>query len=303
MEDDEQDEELMINEGSENAEAKIATTLVSPRAALLNKLKNSKKRLDEKLEDTATSTPSKTPSAPLDTKPLTYEETCNVNDLIAGLPSQKLAKIIVMIQTRSPDAIKQTDDEIEIDLDGVGPLTLRIIERFVTSDDLSSLFGTPGAEGDAGRGKRKKKQTERAKEGDITPGEKTPKKKRSKTSSTPKLKIGKKAADVLKKWAKEHKDVPFPSTEEKEVLATEAGISGSDIMTWFMNRKSKKDKPKSRVDKIEQMAEEAALQALKFPSGVTSSDAQVDDSDMTVKSVTTAGPSDSNNDSEDRPAL
>jgi len=289
MEEDEDQDELTINEPSSEANNPKSSSsnlegTMSPRAALLAKLKNSKARLDTVLPPTpSNNTQASTPSISLDNTPLTYDELTQLSNLLAELPSTKLARVIVFIQTRTPSTAKQVNDEIEVDLDAIDAVTLRIIEKHLKTDNLSSLTSTAD-DTETGRGKRKKKKTEKVKEQD----KETPKKRKKATSSTPKSTIDKKAVAILKKWAREHKDNIFPTTEEKEQLEKETNLPAAQITTWFMNYKRKKEKPKSRQDRIEQMAAEAAQAALSYPSGNITEEPAVSSSDMQVNSVTKA---------------
>jgi hypothetical protein len=70
----------------------------------------------------------------LENKQMTFEEKKKLSDNISKLDSNKLAKVVEIIQSRAPKASSQaTETEIEIDLDKLDNVTLRQIEKHVKS--------------------------------------------------------------------------------------------------------------------------------------------------------------------------
>jgi len=60
------------------------------------------------------------------------------------------------------------------------------------------------------------------------------------------MSFSKKAQTVLKAWLKNHLSDPYPSPQEKEELAVEAGITPRQVQIWFSNKRTrmKNKKPK-----------------------------------------------------------
>lgn len=68
-----------------------------------------------------------------DSRPMSYDEMKNLSTQIEQLTSQDLAKVVNIIRSRAPKASSQaSNSEIEIDLDALDAVTLRILETFVT---------------------------------------------------------------------------------------------------------------------------------------------------------------------------
>jgi len=44
---------------------------------------------------------------------------------------------------------------------------------------------------------------------------------------------------LLEKWYCAHQDAPYPTAEEKEMLALECGLEVQQVTTWFANRRSR----------------------------------------------------------------
>ncbi|XP_038685106.1 transcription factor GTE3, chloroplastic-like isoform X2 [Tripterygium wilfordii] len=61
---------------------------------------------------------------------MTYEEKQRLRENLESLPSEKLERVVEIIKERNPGLFQQ-DDEIELDLDSVGPETLWELDRFV----------------------------------------------------------------------------------------------------------------------------------------------------------------------------
>ncbi|KAF5728274.1 Global transcription factor group E4 putative isoform 5 [Tripterygium wilfordii] len=61
---------------------------------------------------------------------MTYEEKQRLRENLQSLPSEKLERVVEIIKERNPNLFQQ-DDEIELDLDSVGPETLWELDRFV----------------------------------------------------------------------------------------------------------------------------------------------------------------------------
>jgi hypothetical protein len=67
-----------------------------------------------------------------DSRPMTFQDMKNLSTQIEQLTSQDLARVVDIIRSRAPKASSQANNsEIEIDLDALDPVTLRILESFV----------------------------------------------------------------------------------------------------------------------------------------------------------------------------
>lgn len=68
----------------------------------------------------------------MDSRPMTFEEMTNLSTQIEHLTSPDLAKVVDIIRSRAPKASSQASkSEIEIDLDQLDAVTLRMLEAFV----------------------------------------------------------------------------------------------------------------------------------------------------------------------------
>jgi hypothetical protein len=71
-------------------------------------------------------------SSSMDSRQMPFEEKKKLSNNISRLDSNKLAKVVEIIQSRAPRASSQaTETEIEIDLDKLDNVTLRQIEKYV----------------------------------------------------------------------------------------------------------------------------------------------------------------------------
>jgi len=80
----------------------------------------------------------------LDARPMTFEEKKRLSEIIGTLDSDKLAKVVEIIQSRAPKASSQsTSDstEIEVDLDKLDAVTLRQLEKFVKTCNQTKRRG------------------------------------------------------------------------------------------------------------------------------------------------------------------
>ena len=76
---------------------------------------------------------------------MTFSEKSLLSESISLLNSEKLARVVSIIQSRAPKASSQANDkEIEIDLDKLDAVTLRQIEKFVKSN-VKKKRGKKGA--------------------------------------------------------------------------------------------------------------------------------------------------------------
>ncbi|KAL0489107.1 hypothetical protein AKO1_009029 [Acrasis kona] len=241
--DEENEDELQIDEpGHEKIKA-------SPqKKSLLERLRERKADLDNNKELQDAQPQQKNTED--ENKPLTFEEKNHINDRLSKLDSFKLARVLIMIEAKAPSAFKKTEEDIDVDLDKIDNFTLRIIENYLTTQDASSLLPTSN-DADTGRGKRKKKQTEKSQQS-------TPSGVKKQTSGTPKKKkkdsVPKAATKILKEWLAEHPDATTPTSEQKEELATKTGLNASKITQWFLN-KSKPKKQKTKKSEAERMAD------------------------------------------------
>eukprot|EP00299_Pterocystis_sp_00344_P019562 c9688_g1_i3.p1 GENE.c9688_g1_i3~~c9688_g1_i3.p1 ORF type:complete len:554 (+),score=61.84 c9688_g1_i3:108-1769(+) len=68
-----------------------------------------------------------------DDEAMTYDEKCALSENINRLPAPKLSRVIDIIHERKPELNRQTNPEIEIDIDSLDNATLRRLERYVNS--------------------------------------------------------------------------------------------------------------------------------------------------------------------------
>jgi hypothetical protein len=47
------------------------------------------------------------------------------------------------------------------------------------------------------------------------------------------------AVAVLKSWLDDHKNYPYPSSDEKDILARKTGLDVKQINTWFANNRKR----------------------------------------------------------------
>lgn len=73
-----------------------------------------------------------------------------------------------------------------------------------------------------------------------------------KTVAKGKHKLPKEARQVLKSWFIEHIEDPYPSAEEKERLAKDAGINLKQVNTWFINKRGNSIRRLSQPEKFTQ---------------------------------------------------
>jgi hypothetical protein len=67
-----------------------------------------------------------------DSRPMTFEELTNLSNQIQHLTSPDLAKVVDIIRSRAPKASTQaSSSEIEIELDALDPVTLRMLEAHI----------------------------------------------------------------------------------------------------------------------------------------------------------------------------
>ncbi|ELP88861.1 homeobox protein knotted-1, putative [Entamoeba invadens IP1] len=60
--------------------------------------------------------------------------------------------------------------------------------------------------------------------------------------------LDKRSKAILKKWFNEHYAYPYPSDEEKEVMAAQCGITMKQLNTWFSNYRSRSKKRAQRTN-------------------------------------------------------
>ena len=76
--------------------------------------------------------------------------------------------------------------------------------------------------------------------------------KHDKKAGRGKQKLPKEARQVLKSWYVEHIEDPYPSHEEKERLAKDAGINLKQVKTWFINMRGNSVRKQNLPEKFTQ---------------------------------------------------
>ena len=66
-------------------------------------------------------------------QPMSYDEKRQLSLGINKLPSDKIRRVVHIIQSREPSLRKTNPDEIEIDFDTLKPTTLRELEKYVST--------------------------------------------------------------------------------------------------------------------------------------------------------------------------
>jgi len=78
------------------------------------------------------------------------------------------------------------------------------------------------------------------------------------------LSFSKKAQAVLKAWLKQHMSDPYPTPQEKEELAVEAGITPRQVQIWFSNKRTRMKNKKPKKASFSKQVQEQFLKDQDF---------------------------------------
>jgi len=165
----------------------------------------------------------KPPSHVIDSRYMTFDEKKRLSANIGRLSSDKLARVVEIIQSRAPKASSQANEsEIEIDLDKLDAVTLRQLEKYVKSA-LSVA-------------KRKRSKPKTKKEGELQ--------QTTDTTGVPTTQQG--TTEAPKPEGTERKDEETESSSSG--YDSDSGSSGSDSSETETSSDSESDSEKKPVD-------------------------------------------------------
>ncbi|XP_076464429.1 uncharacterized protein LOC143296415 [Babylonia areolata] len=61
--------------------------------------------------------------------------------------------------------------------------------------------------------------------------------------------LNQKAVDMMYEWYRQHEDNPYPTKEEKEMMALEGGITTMQVKSWFANKRNRSNNTRPKVQK------------------------------------------------------